>query len=390
MSRVDLSHAEVVDAHCHPFRVSDLLDRDPATFETRCMLLGTALLSSKKIDQQLWAVTEALSDSTLFALSLRRWLAAYLHCAATKVDIARARNEALRADPVAYTRGLLEDERISAVIADEGHPQPTIPREDFEAALGGITVHRVGRIEPWIIEARQEERFDDVVGRFEQMVVDAASDNRLIGFKTIIAYRTGLDVENPSSVDAAAAFDRWRADAWAETRENAKPVRDLLLRRALSLAREHDRVFHVHVGGGDPDINLAHAKPRDVFPLLVEHQKQPILLIHSGYPWIAEAAYVASVLPNVYLEISELVPWGWGRIDTALQTILGTVPAAKVLHGSDEASEPEVIWASARLVRESLERVLERFLERDYLSPDDADRLGRAVLATNVRTLHGV
>ena len=44
--QIDLTGADVVDAHCHPFRTQDLLDRDPRTFETRCMFLGTALLSS--------------------------------------------------------------------------------------------------------------------------------------------------------------------------------------------------------------------------------------------------------------------------------------------------------------------------------------------------------
>ena len=38
--------------------------------------------------------------------------------------------------------------------------------------------------------------------------------------------------------------------------------------------------------------------------------------------------------------------------------ILGAVPGAKVLHGCDESSEPEMFPVSARLVREALERVL--------------------------------
>ena len=48
MARVDLTGSEVIDAHCHPFRSQDLLDREPGSFETRCMFLGTALLSSNQ------------------------------------------------------------------------------------------------------------------------------------------------------------------------------------------------------------------------------------------------------------------------------------------------------------------------------------------------------
>jgi len=70
--------------------------------------------------------------------------------------------------------------------------------------------------------------------------------------------------------------------------------------------------------------------------------------------------------------------------------ILGSVPGAKVLHGSDESSEPEMFPVSARLVREALERVLGTFVDRDYLSVTDAESIGRGVLAGNVRKLHGI
>ena len=390
MTRIDLSDAEVVDAHCHPYRTEELLGRDPATFETRNMFLGTALISSRHADHDAAAFVDQLTDSTVFGLALRRWLAAYLGCEPTKEAVAAARDAAFRADPPGYAKALLDDEHIVAVVAEEGYPQPTIPRAEFETALGGIAVHRVGRIEPWILEAREAGTFDGTVERFEQTLREAAADPHLVAYKTIIAYRTGLDVTDPEPAEAGAAYQRWRDGEWPETRADAKPVRDFLFRRAIAIAKEVDRPFHVHVGGGDPDINLAHARPQDVFPLLVEHQDLPIVLIHAGYPWVVEAAYVASVLPNVYLEISELVPWGFGQVDAALEAVLGAVPGAKVLHGSDEASEPEMFWVSARLVRRSLERVLSSFVERDWLTVDEGERIGRGVLADNVRMLHGI
>ena len=193
-----------------------------------------------------------------------------------------------------------------------------------------------------------------------------------MAYKSIVAYRTGLDVGDPDPSDAAAAFERWRDDDWAETREHAKPVRDFLIRRTLAVAKANDRPFHFHCGGGDPDINLAHAGPVSMFPFLVDVQDQPVVLVHSGYPWVREAAYIASVLPNVYLELSELIPWGWGQVEWALEMLVGTVPAAKLLYGSDEAGEPEAFWASALLARSALERVLERFVDRDYVSADEA------------------
>ena len=68
--------ADVVDAHCHPFRTQDLLDRDPASFETRCMFLGTALISSGHANHDLAAFAEELTETTMFGLALRRWAVA--------------------------------------------------------------------------------------------------------------------------------------------------------------------------------------------------------------------------------------------------------------------------------------------------------------------------
>ncbi len=287
-----------------------------------------------------------------------------------------------------YTKGLLEAAGVVAVLSDEGHPQPPIPAAEFERTIG-VTVHRVARLEPWVLRHR-EGSFDELVSGVEAEAIDAASDSNCLAFKSIIAYRTGLDVGDPSPSEAAEAHARWRDDGWRETREHAKPVRDFLVRRILAVARAHDRPFHFHCGGGDPDIRLSHARPQDLFPLLVDVQHQAVVLVHSGYPWIREAAYIASVLPNVYLETSELIPWGWGQVEWALEMLLGTVPAAKLLYGSDEAGEPEAFWASALLARRGLQRVLGRFVELDYVSPGQAERLGRLVLADACRALHGM
>ncbi len=388
MSDVDLTGVEIVDAHTHPYRLDDLLAKPSEGFDTRLMFLGESFLSSSQMHDELWPVADAFTDSTLFGIALRRWLARHLGCEPTRDAVTAARDEALRADPVAYTKGLLDAVGVVAILSDEGYPQPPIPADEFATTIG-VTVHRVSRLEPWILQHR-DGSFEDLVSGVEAEATDAASDPNCVAFKSVVAYRTGLDVGDPSSSEAAAAFERWRGDDWHETREHAKPVRDFLVRRALAVAKANDRPFHFHCGGGDPDINLTHAGPTSIFRLLVDVQDQPVVLVHSGYPWIREAAYIASVLPNVYLELSELIPWGWGQVEWALEMLVGTVPAAKLLYGSDEAGEPEAFWASALLARSALERVLGRFVERDYLSTDEAEGLGRLVLAGACRRLHGL
>ena len=389
MSRVDLSGADVVDAHTHPYRVEDLLAKGSEGFDTRAMFLGESFASSSRMHEGLWPVADALTDSTMFGLALRRWLAAELGCEPTREAVTAARDQALRADAPGYTRRLLDAAGVVAILADEGYPQPPIAAEAFSAAIGGARVHRVARLEPWILRHR-EGSFEELVAGVESEATDAAADPNCVAFKSIVAYRTGLDVGRPSRRDAEEAFDRWKGGGWGETREDAKPVRDFLIRRTLAVAAATDRAFHFHCGGGDPDIDLAHARPELLFPLLVDVQEQPVVLVHSGYPWVREAAYIASVLPNVYLELSELIPWAWGQVEWGLEMLVGTVPAAKLLYGSDEAGEPEAFWASAILARSALERVLERFVDRDYVTVGEAERLGRLVLADACRRLHGI
>ena len=388
MGRVDLSTAEIVDAHTHPYRLDDLLARDDAGFDTRMTFLGESFASSSRIGEDLWPFVDELTSSTVLASAVRRWLAEHLGCEPTREAVTEARGKALRADPVGYTRGLLEASGVVAVLSDEGFPQPPVPADEFSRTIG-VTVHRVVRLEPWILQHR-ERGFEDLVDGVEAEAVEAAGDPNCVAYKSIVAYRTGLDVGDPSRSEAAAAFERWRDDGWAESREHAKPVRDFLIRRTLGVAKAHDRPFHFHCGGGDPDIDLGHARPQQLFPLLVDLQDQPVVLVHSGYPWIREAAYIASVLPNVYLELSELIPWGFGQVEWALEMLVGTVPVSKLLYGSDEAGEPEAFWVSALLARRALEPVLERFVDRGYVDADEAERFGRLVLGDACRRLHGL
>ena len=385
---VDLSSAEVVDAHTHPYRLEDLRSRGSAGFDTRATFLGESFHSSSKLDPALWPFVDGLTDTTVLGIVIVRWLARYLGCDPTRAAVTAAREAAIQKDAAGYTKGLLDAAGVVAVLSDEGYPQPPIPATEFASTIG-VHVHRVARLEPWILQHR-EGSFDDLVDGVNAEAVQAADDPNCVAYKSIVAYRTGLDVGDPTSADAASAFERWKDDGWRESREHAKPIRDFLIRRTLDVAKAHDRVFHFHCGGGDPDIDLAHASPQNLFPLLGERQAQPILLVHAGYPWILESAYMASVLPSTYLELSELIPWGWGQVEWALEMLVGTVPVAKLLYGSDEAGEPEAFWISALLARSALQRVLGRFVERDHVSSEQAEHLGRLVLADSCRALHGI
>ena len=388
---VELHAFPVVDDHCHGFRSEDLAARDPAGFETRLTMMGICHMSSSDQEPELWQRTVELTDTTVYSLAARRWLADRLGCEPTAASVREARHAALSADPVGYVRALLDDSGHVGLVADEGFPLPPVRRREFEAAVGGVPVHRVVRIEPLIADLREDARsVEELTDALEAELERAADDPDTVGFKSIIAYRTGLDVSPVTPADAGAAFERWRSGGWREDRGDAKAVRDHLLYRVLAAARRRDLVMHIHTGDGDPDIDLPHARPHDLYPFLREHRRQPIVLVHGGHPWSGVAAYIASILPNVHLDLSVLLPWASSGADELLAAILGMVPSSKLLYASDEASEPEVFWLSARIGRRALERVLTQAVDREFLTESEALRAGEGILGANCLRLHGL
>jgi len=180
-------------------------------WEDRLTMMGMCFASSGGTDPGLAAQVAALRDSTMFALTARRWLAGYLGVEPTLDALSAARHAAMSLDPAGYIGALMADQHIANVIADEGYPQPTVTRAEFEADLG-VRVHRVARIEPWIIELQALDLdFGDFEAGFERRLEEAAVDPHTVGFKSIIAYRCGLDFDptRPSDHDVAE-----RAGAW--------------------------------------------------------------------------------------------------------------------------------------------------------------------------------
>ncbi len=384
-----LDGARVTDVHCHGFRLDEVRARDQDGFLDRITMLGMCLTSSGLADDSFDEVVTRTTDTSPFAVAMALRLARILGCEPTREGIAGARGPALD-EGSDYFERLWADACVAGLIVDDGYPLPTVDQEQMSRETT-LPISRVSRIEPWIVELRgSAASYADLEDAFTALAERALADGA-VAFKSVIAYRTGLDVRRWSDDECEEAFRAWRADDWAETRDRAKPVRDMLLRRTLAVAAEGGGVpVHIHCGGGDPSVVLGHVRPSDIFPLLHDHLRQPIVLIHSGWPWVEEGAYVASILPHVYLDTSLSTPLASLAVDSRLELLLGIAPPAKVLYGSDESTEPEVIWLSALLARESLERVLAKSVDYGYLDKRRAAQVGLGVLGENARRLHGV
>lgn len=386
---VSLRGVPVVDVHCHGWRNDAVLKLPPEGFLDRITLTGSCLTASA--DGRLLTTSSEedlrrLTDVTPFALAMKHRLARRLGVTPTRSAVSKERHDCYKKDVTGYLSRLFDDAQIRGLFVEDGSPR--IPSLEM-ANEAGIPVFRVARIERWIEDLRDAcSSFDELEERFSEIAIEAAGSD-LIAFKSIIGYIVGLDIREWATSDVRAAYRRWRDARWIETRQDSKPVRDALLLRVLEIARETDRPVHLHSGAGDSSIILEHARPKDLFQLLKDHTDQPIVLVHSGWPWVEEGAYLAGVFPNVYLDTSVTTPWYSLAMDEKLEVLLGLASPAKIMYGSDH-NDPDAIWLSAVLARESLQRILGVAVERDWFDEADATAIARGVLGGNALRLHGL
>jgi len=389
-----ISSARLVDGHCHGFVLRDRLRLDPSRFEERLTYAGmlydaSASSEGPRVDEREMAGLGAMSGSSVFALAARRALSEFLGCDETPEAVAAARAVAAAEDPAAYLRRLLGDQRITALIADEGFPR--VPRRVFQNEVG-VPVYRAWRIESWFAERLgQRVAFDAFEEDFVASLREAAADPHTVAFKTVVAFPAGLRVAPLSRGQAASAYRRWMDAGQPLDGGEVAGVLHFLVRRTLDVAAETERPVHIHTGAGDPFMaRIDNVHPQDLYPLLAEYRRQPIVLVHSGYPWLDEAAYIAATLPFVHLDISAWQPWATLDLERGLGLLLGAVPTAKILYGSDEASEPEILWLSARFFKAALGRVLDTAVAHQYLSAAQATDVAAGVLGANTTRLHSL
>jgi uncharacterized protein len=385
----DAPPGPVVDAHCHGWHLSELRSRPAETFLQRLTITGMFLSSSGQQTQDHRDALAAMTELDPLVSTAVARLAKHLDCEPTPAAVSSARSGQLASDPHAYLTSLWQDAHVTGLLVDDGYPQPPVAPREFSREIG-IAVHQVARSDVAIEQLlRTAASYDELADAFAAWVTGAAADGA-VAFKSVIAYRTGLDVRDWPRAEAAAAFGDWRRVGFAGSHPAAKPVRDSLLERLLAVCKELDRPVHIHSGAGDPSMTLDQGRPGQLYGLLSRHRHQPVVLVHAGWPWLEDAAYLAAAFPNAFLETSVTTPWSTLALDRRLELILGMASPAKILHGTDEATEPELIWLGAHVAREALVRVLRRAVSDGWYSDNQARTVVERILSGNVLRLHGL
>lgn len=380
-----------VDVHCHPFLNRGALDAE--TFTNVASFGGG---SQAYMEQGGVAFTDAvrhelqgLKRDTLYFRRMVRDLAAYFGVAPTLDAVLEARNAAVAEGYSDYVRDLYADANLTTLVMDFGYPVPNLDVAQVSAELP-VEVVPVYRIEPLIVELlRADIGWDEFERRYIDTLADALASGAFRGLKTVIAYRTGLDI-SPLSRTRDQGYQALDAIRRGLGGGSTKKLRDHLVCRALELSMEYDRPMQIHTGMGDFEVNLPLCRPSFLMDLLrfPTFRACRVILVHTGYPYHGEAAYMANVLPRVYCDISEGTPFAGHAARRIISEVLEMAPPSKVLYGSDGFGVPEINYTSAKLGREALAGALDDIVAAGMLDRADVRAIAGGILGANARRIY--
>ena len=374
---IDLRQIPVVDNHCH------------------------GILRSQRFDDLMsWrgAFTESADpgmmrdhvSSTAFYRRLIRALSGFFGSEPHEVAVLAARKER---DDAELTSALLRAANVETLLIDTGHPPPeeVLPWDEL-GRLGGCRTEPMLRLETLMERLLAEHDSLEDVREALAGALDDVGGQGYVALKSIVAYRTGLDVGVWTGDEAEASLREFRrASEEGSARLAHKPLLDTLLHAAFAEAARQEVPVQFHVGYGDADTNLLLGNPLHLRAVLErpEYRGMPVVLLHECYPYTREGGYLAAVYENVYLDLSYGIPLlGYGEMLSFTREALGVAPVSKLLYSSDGIGVPELHWMSAIDGRHVLGLALEELVAHDELSIPEAETAGEDVLRRNAIRLY--
>lgn len=288
------------------------------------------------------------------------------------------------------TRRLLQDSGVTTYLIDGGYnPQALLPVGRMMALAGGATAKAIIRLETTAEAVMAEsDSGTDFLARLHPTLEEIAVG--AVGWKTVAAYRTGLDLDpaKPTEDELTAAVDAWFAASspGAPTRLT-DPV---IVRHLIWWALERGDVLQVHAGFGNTNLRLQTANPAVMQPLVAAAQGTGgrVVFLHC-YPYLREAGFLAQIYPHVYLDAGLSLNYLGANADAAVRETLDLAPFGKVLFSSDAWGLPELVQLGARLWRDATARVLSEYMTVHGWPLAEAVRIGERVAWRNAETLYG-
>lgn len=277
------------------------------------------------------------------------------------------------------TRRMLEVTGIEHYLVDTGFLGDTLTPPADLAGYGKARASEIVRLETvaeGVIGQAEPSRFADL---FRAELADRAVG--AAGFKSVAAYRVGLDLDPARPTDREVAN---AAEAVVRAGSAHRLAHPTLTRFLIWTALDLGLPLQFHVAYGDADVDLHRCDPLLLTPLLRASAPLgvPIMLLHN-YPFQRSAGYLAQVFDHVFVDVGLTLHNVGTRADALLAELLEMAPFGSVLFSSDAFGLPEIYAVHTALFRRALAAFLDDGLTRDYWSVTDADRIATMICSTN-------
>ncbi len=277
------------------------------------------------------------------------------------------------------SRRLLTAARVGTWLVDTGYQSEAVSTVDELAEISGTPALEVARIESI---AERLAGSSGGAGRFADEFTAAVHQaaGTAVGFKSIVAYRGGLDFDparpGPAEVQAAAG-------RWLQQLESGGPARlesQVLIRHGIWAALDTGLPLQLHTGYGDTDSRLHRADPALLhdFLLASQHSGASVMLLHC-YPYHRQAGALAALFPHVYMDVGVGLNHIGVRAPVVLAEALELTPFHKMLYSSDAFGLPELHYLGATGFRRDLARVTGEWVDEGAWTPSDAARVSEMI-----------
>ena len=373
---LDLDAIPIVDNHCH-----SLLRRQPPDDESFRNHLTESTFPEIARDH--------ISTSLAYHWAIRE-LAVLLDCEPTPDAVHAARRDR---GVEWLTREIVERARFKTWLIDTGYGADTTFSLDELRDLAPCRIEEVLRLEPLIerliLDASSFDGFMDAY----RAAIAGLRDRGIVGMKSVLAYRTGLHIEDVERDDAARAFAVVHESARraGTLRIESKPLLDHLIVLAVTESARQEVPIQFHTGLGDPDLDLTLVDPAALRILFADRfRAAPIVLLHTGYPYVRSLAYLAAMFPNVYADMGETILFAPGEATEIYRELIGLAPASKLLFSTDASLVPELYWVGARIGRRALGRVLDEHIADGAIDERTAIDWAERMLWRNSEAVYGL
>ncbi|KAK7419913.1 hypothetical protein QQX98_003101 [Neonectria punicea] len=243
-----------------------------------------------------------------------------------------------------------------------------------------------------------EKTFKAVIKAFDTAIMDSIADDEVVGFKSVICYRTGLAIPRKMELEPAveafrSLFEQIQASGFNKsTRVDHVGLNEYFVHRLATLIRDSQgpqKPIQFHTGLGDNDITLTKSSPAHLQDFIREYPTVPIVLLHASYPYTREAGYLATVYANVYADIGEVFPFvSRDGQEGVVRQILELCPYSKILWSTDGHWFPETYLLAVEQVREVLHTVLCDYVRKRDLTWSQAADVVEAIFFNNANNLY--